>query len=92
MPESKLRIAPYCTDSTRQANPTRQERELDRLTGLSPAKTVSVSLKEFVPLIMDAAKTNRNWLEDFATDDVRIDADLYEVLLAYHHLRRQEAA
>lgn len=71
------------------ANPSsdRRERELDRLAGAAAAKTVSVSLVKIVPLLIDAANNDRAWLSDFADDTVRIDADLYDVLLAYQQFR-----
>jgi hypothetical protein len=43
-------------------------------------------------LLMDAAEKNRLWLNDFADETVQIDADLYEVLLAYERMRRRDAA
>lgn len=70
----------------------RTQRELDRIAGVSEPKTVSVSLGEIVPLLIDAAESDRAWLSDFADDAVRIDADLYEVLLAYRQLRQRPAA
>ncbi|WP_339946263.1 MULTISPECIES: hypothetical protein [Novipirellula] len=70
----------------------RKERELDRISGVAAPKTVDVSLKQIVPLLIDAEKSNRTWLSDFADDTVRIDADLYDVLLAYQQYRQSEAA
>jgi hypothetical protein len=74
------------------ANCDRRERELDRIAGAAPPKTVSLPLGKLVPLLMHAACSNRAWLTDFADDPVRIDADLYEVLLAYQQLPRRVAA
>ncbi len=71
---------------------TRRERELDRITGSAEPKTVSVPLGMMVPLLIDAAKADRVWLTDFADDTVRIDADLYEVLLAYGRMRQTAVA
>lgn len=65
-----------------------------RLFSESPsraAKTVSVSLAAIVPLLIDAVENDRAWLRDFGDDPVRIDADLYEVLLAYQQLRGRAA-
>jgi hypothetical protein len=70
----------------------RQQRELDRLSGVAAPKRVDVALGQLVPLLIDAATSNRSWLNDFADDAVRIDADLYEVLLAYKRFRQQAAA
>ena len=54
--------------------------------------SVSLSVAELVPLLVDAFQTDRTWLRDFGGDGVRVSADLYEVLLAYQQLRRCEAA
>ncbi len=80
----------------RQTEPARrtdrQQRELDRMSGTADAKTVSVSVRSLVPLLMDAAERDRTWLRDFADDSVRIDVDLYDVLLAYQKLSQSKAA
>ena len=59
-------------------------------TQTAPAVTVSVG--DLVPLLVDAWETDRNWLRDFCRDEVSVSEDLYEVLLAYHQIRRCEAA
>jgi hypothetical protein len=53
--------------------------------------TVTVSLGEVLPLIIDAVKSQRTWLDDFENDDVTISRDLYEVLSAYQYFRRPTA-
>ena len=70
----------------------RTEHELDRLAGNLDPRTVTVRLATIVPLLLDAVEKNRTWLSDFADDTVRLDADLYEVLLAYQGLREGAAA
>lgn len=86
MSKPTLRLTnPDCLDQ-------RRERELDRLSGTAKAKTVAVPLGKVVPLLLDAAKHQRAWLDDFADDLVRIDADLYDVLLAYQQLHDRAAA
>ncbi len=67
----------------------RRERELDQITGTAPQKTRSIPLKHLAPLLMDASRVSRAWLEDFADDMVIIDADLHEVLLAYQKMLHQ---
>ena len=47
---------------------------------------VPVSLGDVIPLLMHAAATNRNWLNDFADDTMHIPQDLYEILIAYREL------
>ena len=68
------------------------EQELDRVAGLAAPKRVEVSLADIAPVIADAVAGGRGWLADFANDTVQIDADLYEVLLAYQQMRRFNAA
>lgn len=57
----------------------------------SERSTVHVALGEILPLLVDAVRQERTWLDDFAGDEVAISADLYEVLLAYQHCRRPGA-
>jgi len=59
---------------------------MDRMTGLGNPKTVNVSLAQMTRLLIDASESNRTWLRDFKDDVVRIDSDLYEVLLAYQSI------
>ncbi len=68
------------------------EHQLDKIAGVVPAKRVEVSLEEIAPVLADAITHQRGWLSDFANDTVSIDADLYEVLLAYQQMRRLNAA
>lgn len=85
---------PTRTISGASDDPANQQRarELDRLAGTARPKTVSVSAGDLIPLLMDAAENDRTWLRDFADDPVRIDVDLYDVLLAYQQLSNQRAA
>ncbi len=95
MSESNFRVVYDKVSSFHPAVRTlshRQSRELDRMTGVSAPKTVDVSLKQIVPLLLDAHRTNRTWLCDFEDDTVRIDSDLYEVLLAYQRLGQRKTA
>ncbi|MEO8270402.1 MAG: hypothetical protein ABI557_11835 [Aureliella sp.] len=52
---------------------------------------VTVSAGDVLPLLADAALTNRAWIEDFADDTMEIPQDLYEVLLAYRRFRQSAA-
>lgn len=52
---------------------------------------VRVTLAEILPLLADAAASQRTWLSDFADDEISITADLYDVLQAYRHYRRPVA-
>jgi hypothetical protein len=49
---------------------------------------VTMSLGEISEILVDAARTRRAWLHDFADDRVQVSADLYEVLSTYWNLRR----
>ena len=73
-------------------SPERVAHELDRAAGALQPRTVAVRLATIIPLLLDAVEHNRTWLSDFADDTVRLDADLYEVLLAYQELRQGAAA
>lgn len=73
-------------------NSNRREQELDRLAGTAQAPTIAVPLGKIVPLLIDAGQQQRAWLDDFADDLVRIDTDLYDVLLAYQEMRGRAAA
>ncbi|MBI1904472.1 MAG: hypothetical protein HYS13_25530 [Planctomycetia bacterium] len=55
------------------------------------ANTVTVSLADVLPMLADAYASRRTWLSDFADDEIAISSDLYEVILAYQHLRRPSA-
>jgi len=61
-------------------------------SGATAPRRVEVSLAEIAPVLADAINHQRGWLSDFSDDTVSIDADLYEVLLAYQQMRRLNAA
>ena len=63
----------------------------EELESTQPANTVSVQLGEVLPLLADAMRHGRSWVDDFCDDEVTISSDLYEVLLAYQHFRRPSA-
>ena len=48
---------------------------------------VSMKLGELTRILADAIIWDRTWIADFADDDVRISADLYEVLSTYSQMR-----
>lgn len=49
---------------------------------------VAVSMQQVLPLLVDAVRSNRNWISDFSDETVEISSDLYQVLLAYKEMRR----
>ena len=49
--------------------------------------TVTLPIAEIFPLLADAVHSSRTWLQDFTDEEITISADLYEVILAYQHLR-----
>ena len=54
-------------------------------------RNVTVPLGEVFPLLADAVRGDRAWLDDFADDEIQIPSDLYDVLMAYRHFRRPTA-
>lgn len=58
----------------------RQDSELNR-------KEVSIELNEFTRILSDAIIWDRSWIKDLGDEEVRISADLYEVLMVYSQLR-----
>jgi hypothetical protein len=53
--------------------------------------SVTVPLDEVLPLLVDAVRANRTWLNDFQDEEITLSSDLYEVLMAYQHFRRPSA-
>lgn len=72
-----------------------QEPAVDELDTERPSlpirQSVTVSLSEVLPMLVDAVQCERMWLRDFDDDPVSISTDLYEMLLAYQHFRRPGA-
>jgi hypothetical protein len=52
-----------------------------------PAPQITVRLRDISEALTDAARRERTWLSDFGDDEVRVSADLYEVLSAYVEMR-----
>jgi hypothetical protein len=48
---------------------------------------VNVRLADISRALLDAARRNRAWLEDFADEEVQVSPDLYEILAAYVRMR-----
>ncbi|KAA1259376.1 hypothetical protein LF1_19080 [Rubripirellula obstinata] len=101
MPNRSLRLFPSPTSESRtseqkiseqKTSESRRQRELDRISGVSQPKSVTIPLSTIVPLLIEASKSNRAWLSDFADDTVQVDSDLYEVLMAYQSMQISEAA
>jgi len=55
--------------------------------GAAPQR-VTVPLGDVLPILADAQRQERAWVQDFLDDEITISSDLYEVLLAYQHYRR----
>ena len=51
------------------------------------APEVSMKLEELTRILADAIIWDRSWLADLADDQVKVSADLYEVLTVYLQLR-----
>jgi hypothetical protein len=52
---------------------------------------VAVRLREILPVLADAVRTQRGWVHDFADEEIEISADLLEVITAYGRLHRPSA-
>jgi len=52
-----------------------------------PEPEVAIKLGELTRILADAMIWDRTWVQDFAEDEVRISADLYEVLTTYAQMR-----
>jgi len=45
--------------------------------------SVSIRLRDFLPILDRAFQEHRAWLKDFHDDEVRVSSDLYDVLRAF---------
>jgi hypothetical protein len=48
---------------------------------------VSIPLGEILQAISEAVVNDRTWLSDFREDEVKVSADLYDIISASIHLR-----
>ena len=46
-----------------------------------------MKLGEFTKILADAIIWDRTWVTDFADEDIRVSADLYEILTMYSQMR-----
>lgn len=51
------------------------------------APTVSISLRDLLPLLTMAHRNNFLWIQDFLEDEVVVTTDLYDVLRAFQAVR-----
>ena len=58
----------------------------NQMATLAPRQK-KVRLREIINVLDEAVRNDRTWLSDFADDEVKISADLYEVLSTYRRLR-----
>lgn len=49
--------------------------------------SVRVRLSDISNALLDAIRSDRAWIEDFADDEVAVSADLFEVISAYRRYR-----
>ena len=49
---------------------------------------VRVAMRDVVVALIDAAQNDRSWIQDFATEEISISEDLYEVIMAYQYFCR----
>lgn len=52
-----------------------------------PEPQITMRLGDITRALRDAGRWDRTFLQDFEDDEVRVSADLYEVLSAYMRLR-----
>lgn len=90
MARNRLRIY-YGPEETQPAYSQQLCIAADTLPEAGPRTSVTVSLDEVLPLLVDAVRSNRSWLSDFQDEEITISSDLYEVLMAYQHFRRPSA-
>lgn len=57
----------------------------------SASAEVRVKLGEIYPLLIDALKQDRAWLEDFSDEPISISTDLHDVIQAYRSFSRDAA-
>lgn len=57
----------------------------------SQTPQVRVALGDILPALLDAARTNRTWIADFADEEVAVSQDLYELIMAYQYFCRPAA-
>lgn len=50
-------------------------------------QTMSVRLRDITRALTEAADQQRTWLEDFEDDEIKVSADLFEVITAYMEMR-----
>lgn len=67
------------------------ENVLTAESGSAARQMVTLPLAEVLPLMVEAYRDRRTWLNDFSDDPITISSDLYEVLMAYEHFRRPSA-
>ena len=56
-----------------------------------PTAHVAVPLSEVFPLLVEAMRSERAWLNDFQDEQIVISDDLHQVLLAYRQYRQSSA-
>ena len=66
---------------------TDAENRISQPKTASGPELISVSLGDILEPLTDAIRTNRTFLRDFSEDEIRIPADLYDVLTTYQHMR-----
>jgi hypothetical protein len=52
-----------------------------------PTQHLTVRLGDITRALTDASRRNHTWLRDFEDDEIRVSADLYEIITAYMEMR-----
>ena len=61
------------------------------LSEQTDSNQVRVTLGDILPLLVDAAESDRTWLNDFTDDEITITSDLHDILEAYRNFRKPVA-
>lgn len=48
---------------------------------------VTIRLEDLLKILEDGLQWDRSWLQDFASDEIRISADLHDIITAYSDMR-----
>lgn len=65
--------------------------EAERVARTSRPDSVTVKAADVISMLQQAIDSDRNWLKDFADDEITITSDLYDVLVAHQYYHRPSA-
>ena len=68
--------------------PTTPPGHADVVKTLKQETHIDVQLGDLLPALTDALLSQRVWIRDFASDQISISKDFYEVIMAYQRTNR----